>query len=274
MASKVRATLSGVTVSCEVISFDVDLVPATRAKADKRAANSVAPSVVRICPTCEEPTRIKQLLVCDHPQHHHGPFTSDELGHATEVDGELVKFTPEDVPKAKTPTVDAKSVAFSVFPASEVERATLPSGNIYRMRLPAKATKSTLQAYALMRELVADSDLAFIAELVVKGVSKLYRASARGDGMITLAELMRPSLFHEPDGADATCDERTVAAGRKMVAAMVAPFDPTEWESAAEERLKALQAAVAAGVSPEPPTAVQPASAAAEDLLDLLRSAA
>jgi non-homologous end joining protein Ku len=261
--------LAGVTVSCGVISFDVDLVPATRKNADKRAANNPTP-LTRVCPRCEEGTLVRQRLVCENG---HGPIAQNELDFAVEVGGELVKVDPEVVAEAKAPTVEAKTVAFSVFPAAQVEAVTLPNGNVYRMRLPAKPTKATLQAYALMRELVADGDLAFLAELIVKGVSKLYRGVAR-DGMITLVELFRPSLFHEPDGADADCDERMVSMGRSMVADMVTPFDAADWENAAEARLEALQIAAEAGSEVPVPTELPPTTAAAESLLALLRSAA
>jgi non-homologous end joining protein Ku len=268
LPGKVRASLTGVTVSCGVISFDVDLVPATRAKADKRAANS--PSLTRVCPSCEDPVRIKQVLRCESG---HGPLSQNDLQYATTVDDVLVKVDPDEVATASVPTVEARSVAFSVFRAVDVEQATLPSGNVYRMRLPAKPSKATLQAYALMRDLVADTDLAFLAELVIKGVSKLYRGIAR-DGMITLTELYRPSLFHAPDGADVETNGSMTVAARAMVAEMVATFDPSEWESAAERRLQALQAAAEAGEDVEEPTMVPPATVAAEDLLALLRSAA
>lgn len=268
MPSKVRASLAGVTVSCGVISFDVDLVPASKKNADKRAANS--PSLTRVCPQCVDAIRIKQVLMCEEG---HGPLSQNDLEYATTVDDELVRVDPDEVAEAKIPTVDARSVAFAVFRADEVERATLPSGNIYRMRLPAKPSRATLQAYALMLDLVADTDLAFLAELVIKGVSKLYRGIAR-DGMITLTELLRPSLFHEPDGADVENNGSMTAAARAMIAEMVTTFDPTEWESAAERRLQALQAAAEAGEDAKEPTTVPPATAAAEDLLTLLRNAA
>lgn len=267
MPSKVRASLVGVTVSCGVISFDVDLVPATKKNADKRAANS--PSLTRVCPHCVDATRIKQTLRCENG---HGPLSQNDLEYATAGDDGLVKVDPGEVEEAKVPVVEARTVAFSVFPASDVERATMPSGNIYRMRLPAKPSKATLQAYALMLDLVADTDLAFLAELVVKGVSKLYRGIAR-DGMITLTELLRPSLFHAPDGAEVVRSDSLETAARAMVAEMVATFDPTEWESAAERRLQALQAA-AANDEAHQPEVVPPATAAAEDLLELLRQAA
>lgn len=241
MPSKVRASLAGVTVSCGVISFDADLVPATKAKADKRAANSTA--LTRVCPTCTEGTKIKQRLICEHG---HGPFPQTELEFATEVDGVLMKVDPDEVAEAKVPPVDAKTVSFSVFPAAQVEAVTLPSGNVYRLRLGAKPSRATMQAYALLRELVAAPDRAFLAELVVKGVSKLYRGIAR-DGMITLTELYRPSLFHVPDGADVEVDERTVGVGATVVAEMLQDFDPDAWESAAEARLAALQAAASKG---------------------------
>lgn len=265
--AKARASLAGVTVSLGVMNFDVDLVPATRAKADKRAADNV--SLKRCCPTCTTGTPIKQLLFCEHK---HGPFPQNELAYAVETDKGLRKVTDDEATSVKAPTVEVKSVAFSVFPAGQVTSVTMPSGNVYRMRLPAKASKATKQAYALTLALVTDESLAFVAELVVKGATKLYRGVAR-DGMITLTELYRPSLFHEPDGADVACDEALVDVGRAMVAEMVADFDPEAWDSAAEARLVALQAAADAGETPPVPTEFQAATAAAEDLLSLLQAA-
>jgi non-homologous end joining protein Ku len=268
LASKVRASLTGVTVSCGVISFDVDLVPATRKNEDKRAANSVALS--RCCPQCEDAVAVKSQLTCENG---HGPLAQNELHYATAIDGALVKVSMDEVQAAKTPAVDARTVQFSVFRAAEVEQATLPSGNIYRMRMPAKASKATTQAYALMLDLLADTDLAFLAELVVKGVGKLYRGIVR-DGMITLTEMIRPSLFHVPEGVDVPDDSPMAAAGRAMVMEMVGTFDPADWESAAEERLKALQAAAEAGSAVGLPLTAPAMTAAAEDLLERLRQAA
>jgi non-homologous end joining protein Ku len=268
LPAKVRASLTGVTVSCGVISFDVDLVPATRKNEDKRAANSVALS--RCCPQCEGAVAVRSELKCENG---HGPLVQNELHYATAIDGVLLKVDAEEVKAAKAPVVDAKTVEFSVFRAAEVEAATLPSGNIYRMRLPAKASKATTQAYSLMLDLLADTDLAFLAELVVKGVSKLYRGIVR-DGMLTLTELMRPSLFHVPDGVDVPADSPMAAAGRAMVMEMVGTFDPAEWESAAEQRLAALQAAAEADNDIEAPVMTPPMTAAAEDLLERLRRAA
>lgn len=268
MPSKVRASLTGVTVSCGVISFDVDLVPATRKNEDKRAANSTA--LTRACPECVGAVPVKSVLTCENG---HGPLVQNELHHATSVDGVLLKVDAEEVAKAKVPTVEARTVAFSVFRAADVDRATMPSGNIYRMRLPTKASKATTQAYSLMLDLLADPDLAFLAELVVKGVSKLYRGIVR-DGMITLTELMRPSLFHAPDGVEVPDGGAMAEVGRAMVMEMVGTFDPAEWESAAEERLKALQAAAEAGQEVEVPFTAPPMTAAAEDLLERLRRAA
>jgi non-homologous end joining protein Ku len=268
LPSKVRASLTGVTVSCGVISFDVDLVPATRKNEDKRAANST--SLSRACPLCEDAVPVKSQLVCENG---HGPIAQNELHHATLIDDVLVKVDEDEVAKAKVPVVEARTVAFSVFRAADVDQATMPSGNIYRMRLPAKASRATTQAYALMLDLLADADLAFLAELVVKGVSKLYRGIVR-DGMITLTELLRPSLFHVPDGVEVPGGGAMAAVGRAMVMEMVGTFDPAEWESAAEERLKALQAAAEAGSDVEVPFTAPPMTAAAEDLLERLRRAA
>lgn len=269
MANKARASLAGVTVSFGVVNFVVDLVPATRAKADKRSAESVA--LLRACPTCTEGVAVKQTLVCEKG---HGPLPQSTLAQAVMVDGELRKLNPAEAEKLKTPEVEAKTVSFSVFPADQVEAVTMPSGNVYRMRLPRKAPEATVKAYGLMLELVGDAGVAFLAELVVKGVSKLYRGVSR-DGMVTLTELVRPSMFYEPDGADVTVDERMVAAGRAMVAEMVTDFDPDGWESAAATRVEALVEAARAGkVGEVAEPEFQAATAAAEDLLDLLQRSA
>lgn len=265
--AKVRASLAGVTVSCGVISFDVDLVPATKAKVDKDAANST--TLKRVCPKCADPTRMKQWLMCENG---HGPISQSELDYAVEVDGDLHKVDEAEMEALKDPVVEAKTVAFSIFPADQVEATTLPSGNVYRLRLPAKPSAATVSAYALLLDLVADASLAFLAELVVKGVSKLYRGVAR-DGMITLTELYRPSLFHPADGADVACDARLVEAGRAMIAGMVADFDPAGWESAAESRLQALREAAAKN-EPIVEFVAPPQSVSADEVLELLRLAA
>lgn len=265
-----RASLAGVTVSFGVVNFVVDLVPATRAKADKRAADNV--SLKRCCPECKgkQATPIRQKLFCEMG---HGPFPQNELAYAVETENGLRKVDDQAVSEVKSSTVEVKAVAFSVFPAEQVEAATMPSGNVYRMRVPAKATKATKQGYGLMVHLVNDPSLAFVAELVVKGATQLYRGIYR-DGMLTLTELYRPSLFHEPEDVYTEVPEALVKAGRAMLNEMVGEFDPAEWDSAAERRLVALQAAADAGEDPPEPTEFEVATAAAEDLLSLLRQAA
>lgn len=250
--ARTRATASNVTVSLGLVSFPVDLVPATRSKASEVSTKMV-------CPLCapDELRSVDQRYHCSHDSEH-GPFSQGELGRALVVDGELRPLPAEGIGEEARST----GIGLTVHPAGQVEAHTMPSGNIYRLR-----PKGAAGHYGLMLELVRDMGVAFLAEFTNKGATKLYRLVER-HGVLVLTELVRPSEFHEPEAVDVHCDERLLPTARMLVDSLLDEFDAESFGDRRRERLAAL-AAEYAPVQEIP--AKRPAAAVADELMEQLR---
>lgn len=256
--AKTRATASNVTVSLGLVSFPVDLVPATRSKATK--ADDVSTKMV--CPTCapNELNTVEQRYHCStHAEH--GPFAPGDVARALVVGGELRPVEPGQLQEVAG-SAPSGVADLTVYPAGQVEEHTMPSGNIYRLR-----AKGSPGHYGLMLELVADRNVAFLTEVTNKGATKLYRLIAR-HGALVLVELVRPSEFHEPEPVEVVLDEKLLPAGRALVESMLDEFDPANFADLRKTRLVALAAQVAPEI--EVP-AERPAVSVAADLMELLR---
>jgi non-homologous end joining protein Ku len=225
-----RAVLSGVTISFGILMARVDLVPVQLSKATRAKSNI---STTNLCPNCEGNIPLKSQLWCEHG---HGPFSTNDARKGVTVDGELKATTDEAVVAAKAPSIPEKKATLSVFHADDVEAATMPSGNMFRLRTDPSTT------YGLLLELVDDRSLAFVCEMVVKGKTCLYRAVAHG-GTIVLAELVRPERMNpfEPVEVD-PIDERVLANARRLAHVMVEEFVPGDWADERQARLEELGA--------------------------------
>lgn len=255
----VRPTASNVTVSFGLISFPVDLVPATRSKTTK--AESV--STKTVCPTCTEPNPVSQVYKCEKG---HGPFAKGDTMKALQIDGVL------HWPKAEQLAALAETdgvrgvIALTVHPAEQVETHTMPSGNIYRLR-----PRDNVEHYALVLALAEDAKVAFLCEVTNKGTTKLYRAIVR-DGLLVLVELVRPSEFHvAPEAPEVSFEPRLLAQGRLLVETLVEEFDPVTFADKRKARLVAMAGEVPVEDKDDRPdrSAVQ----AAADLSELIRQA-
>jgi hypothetical protein len=226
------AALSGVSLNLGLLSCKVSLVPMKRSK---KSAESMGVRLVNVCPVCVEATPLDTFAVCSVHPDEHGHIGPSDADKAVKRDGELVKVSAESVADAKTPKVSARKIELSVFHAEQVEQWTVPSGaNAYWLR-PEDA-----QFYGLLHEIVARRDFAFIGEVTVKGVTKLYRAIVRGDG-VALVELVRPDELHEPEPVITESDGRLSGQGEALVAALVREFVPEEWHNEAQARLRELR---------------------------------
>lgn len=222
-----RAVLKGVVISFGIINAMVDLVPVQQSKATRARSNI---STTNLCPTCEGDVPLVHQMACPHG---HGAFSSDDARKGVTVEGVLTPTTTEAVAEAREATVKAKTADLSVFKADQVETATMPSGNMFRLRSGPTAT------YGLLLKLVDDRSLAFVCEMVVKGKTCLYRAVAQ-NGTIVLTELVRPErmLPHEP--VDVDVDERVLANARRLAQVMVEEFVPADWADERQARLAEL----------------------------------
>jgi len=258
-----RASLTKVNLSFGMLTVSVDLVPAQHSKKSKEQSKVV---VSNICPVCTVPTRLAQKLYCS-AVHDHGPYKPNEADKAVEVNGELVRTSDEEAATVKQPDVESRQVALSVVPAEQIDSVSLPSGNIYRVRLK-KTDEINRRNYALLRSLVRGRpEVAFIGEAVIKGVVKLYRLIV-WQGDVVLTEMVRPSEFYLPEdnGVDEG-EQRHVQMGNALIDAMLEDFDPQAWSDRAAQRLAVLQTSMESGgdEAAEPET-----DAAVSDLLALL----
>jgi non-homologous end joining protein Ku len=254
--------MKDVTVAFGLVSFPVDVMPATTSKATKARTASTT----LVCPTCEaagELQPLKQRFLCQHDAGH-GPFGKADAGTAVEIDGELQAVTPEAVAEVKKLDGERGVIELTVHPAADVEAHTFSSGNIYRLRPTGNEAH-----YGLVLNLVHDHTKAFVCEVTNKGATLLYRLVER-DGMLLLTELVRPEritdLFPLPD---VSFDWRLLATGESLVESMCEPFFPDDWA----DRRKAKLIALASHLQAQEPVESVDTSVAdtATDLLELLR---
>ena len=194
------------------------------------------PQFKYICPDCTEPTKVAQQYTC--PEHaDHGPYTTKDLDRALEVEkGVLKRVTDDQITEVKEPTLPTGEATFEVFPAEQVEAATVPSGSVYRVR-----PTSGVVPYLMLVELLKGQDTAWICELALKGVQKMYRCVSR-DGMLTLTELVRPSELNPAETVDGEFPEESLDMARQAVKGQVADFDPEAFASRTRERTAELVA--------------------------------
>jgi hypothetical protein len=256
-----RAVLSGVTVSFGIIMARVDLVPVQASKATRAKSNI---STTNLCPTCEGDVPLKSQLWCEH---NHGPFSTNDARKAVTVDGELKATTAEAVAEAKAPSIPEKTAMLSVFRAEPVETATMPSGNMFRLRTEPSMT------YSLLLKLVGDRSLAFVCEMVVKGKTCMYRAIAH-DGTIVLTELVRPERMNPYEPAQVgEVDEQVLANARRLATVMVEEFVPANWADERQARLEGLGGSEPAPVNEERDSDVKAATADLVAMLEAARAA-
>jgi non-homologous end joining protein Ku len=233
-----RASLSGVTVSFGLVSFSVDVVPA--AAAHSGGAKTSGPKTKLVCPKCKDAHLLAQVYQCTHDKSHTN-FTKDEADRAIEkAGGSLTRVDKDVLTEALAPEEQAyRLIDLRVFPADQVEAATIPTGTAYRLR-PGKGAD---QPYALVMRLLESPSVAFLCEVTQRSVTRLFRATVR-DGMITLAELCRPEDLYEPVPVDATVPDALVAQGEALVQALTEQFDPAAFADKRSERLVELAASL------------------------------
>jgi non-homologous end joining protein Ku len=256
----VRPTVSDVTVSFGLVSFPVDLLPATKSKQSK----AKTASTVLLCPTCDADSRIepvRQQYACEHDGAH-GPFGKADTVSALMLDGEIVRPSGEDLSAAKKPATVRDLIELTVHPSAQVEAHTFTSGNIYRLR-----PRDNEAHYALLVELARDRDVAFVCEVTNKGATSLYRLIER-DGALVLTELVRPDRIHEAEPlGDLTFDPKLLALGESLVSSLKEAFDPTAYVDHRRARLEAL----ARNAEVLEPAADSSVADTASDLLELLQ---
>lgn len=186
------------------------------------------------CPACDDATKLDQRYICS-VEASHGPYEQKEAHRAIEVDGMLRKVTAQEILDLKAATIADGEANFSVYHASDVEKCTMASGSLYRLR-----PKTGLKPYSMLVDLLKDESLAFVCEMTFKGGQKMYRCISR-DGMLWLRELIRPHEFHAPENVVTDYPGALLEAATKKAEASVKTFDPVEYENVQRRRLAQLE---------------------------------
>ncbi len=236
--------------------MNVDFIPI------KVPDNSTKLTVV--CPECTEPNKLSQRYFCDDPEH--GPYSLNEAARAREIDKVLYLISEEEIAALKTPELPAEAgLALQPFSAVDVAAHTIPNGTSYRLR-----PRSSLAIYAMLTQLAADPNRAYIGEVNLRNSQKLFRVQS-WNGQMLAVELARPDELAPVDEFDNTYDERLLATAEALLAD-VQPFDPEAFRNVVRERAAALDE------SKRDPNAVpvsnpKPVQVEVNDLLSQLQAA-
>lgn len=222
-----------------LVTFQVDLVP-LRVTADEVKTELV-------CAECEDPTKISQQYVCP-TDATHGPFTIGTAHRAMRLSKtELKKVSPEQIAEAKAATLPPGEATFHVFPAAEVESATLPNGVSYRV----KPRKQNQPIVAALVDVVNDPSLAFLAEITVRQVQRLFRCVVR-DNNLVLTELVRPGEFTEPEAYPTEYPVELLQVLTDNVKQTIEAFEADQFVNFYRDRAEALRTALADPNAPAP----------------------
>jgi hypothetical protein len=252
-AKPAKPVLKDVTVTLGAITARVDLMSVQQSKSARAKSNV---ETKNLCPTCTGDVPLGYQLWCEHG---HGPFVSDEARKAITVKGEITPATTEQISEVKAPTVAPKTADLRVFPAHEVEAATMPNGNMFRLRSEPTVT------YGVIRHLVADRSKAFVCEMALKGKTCLYRAVVQRD-TIVLVELVRPERMLPSFDVEVEVDDRVLANARLLADALTEQFVPEHWADERTARLETFDGG-SERIASEPSN-VEAATAALMALLD------
>lgn len=251
---------SGVTFRLGLMNLIADAVPVKRTGADKETAFAL------VCPvhTTSRPSQKYECTECDKI------YEPSELARAKQVeDGKLRPMAEGEIEAVKEAGIDPGYMELNICPASDLEAATTPSGQTYRLRLGKdKRARAQLPGYTLLRALVADPSVAIygVCRLNSKCTPTPFRVVSWRN-QLTLQALIRPSDLTEPEVIEGEPDADMLTMGRKLLDALSAPFNAdllaNEGAKKLAEILEADTTAVAASAGTAPPTD-------APDLMELL----
>lgn len=175
----------------------------------------------RCCPICAQDGRAVRINMQNHCAEH-GQL--DETVPAVEVNGELKLVEAEAVKAVKTAGVAERHVAFQWSPVEQLEAATRPGEQAFRLRLP-KDMAAAADLYALFAHLVKSTGLAFYGygKLNNRLNAQWYRLECWREQLV-LQSLLNP---HDLAEADYTAGELSEKGAK------VAPMAETFITSAA-----------------------------------------
>lgn len=243
--AKQRSYLSDVNIALfgGLMNIPVELVPAR-----KTAKKGV--DIKMACPECDDAERVKQGYSCDHG---HGPFTAGQCDRGMVVkddDGNetFVRVADDEIDMIRRgeegERLPEKNLHVQVFPAAEVDGQTMRAGGAYRLRVDEKKAKAQIPLYCLARDLIGDTEKAFVGELNMglKGGQKMVRLEVRNE-QLYLFELIRPQDLADNEVYDEVYDERLLDRGSQWANENVEEFDPDAFADRVQERADQLAAA-------------------------------
>lgn len=230
-----RSVVSDLSLTLGLLSFKVD------AYSTKIAEAKASGGFKMICMGCETPTKLDQGYSCANG---HGPYVTGEITRRARVldDDTLDEVSAADIAAAKTSETEKKVFAISVFPAEQVDAATLPGDLSYRLKPAKKSNVAERKLYAMFLSLVADTTKALIGEFQVKdGPSKLGRLTIFR-GQLCLQSLIRPDDIAPSDDMDGLEQPTEAEAnmGRMLVDGVTEEFDPSTYNNIVRARLEAI----------------------------------
>jgi len=224
-----------------------------------------------VVPASETPEPTKPVQMYVHPDDvdsASGPvrmWKVSECERAREIDGILYRVTQEEIDAAKEPVIEKGAIDIKVHRAADVEAQTRPSGAVYRLR-----PKAVPHVYAMLVDLASDPDLAFLGEMTVRDVQRLYRLTS-WNGALLLQECIRPGEFYDAEDYRHDYPEALLDKMREAVAATVEDFEPDAYYSHLREQAKAFDESKRDPNAPKPePKAKPKAEASVDDLMAML----
>lgn len=249
-----------VTLLGGLMTLKVDVLPC------RKAEETVKFSL--ICPEEVEPTKPVQMYV--HPDDvdsTKGPvrmWKVSECERAREIDGILHRVTAEEIEAAKETLIEKGEIDLAVYRAAEVEATTRPSGALYRLR-----PKAVPQVYAMLVDLVADPDLAFIGEMTNRDVQRMYRLTS-WNGALLLQEMVRPGEFYDAEDYSHPYPDALLGKMQEAVTATIEDFDPEQYANFLRDRAEALDAAKRDPNAKPAPKKVEKPKDSVDDLMAML----
>jgi non-homologous end joining protein Ku len=236
-----------------LLTVVADAVPVRRTGTEKKTSLSL------VCKTHN--TKPSQRYFCEECDIH---YTPADLGKARETDEGLRQLTAEEIESVKDAGVPVGILNLQVCSAEELEIATRPSEQSYRLRL---GKNSQSGAYALLRALVSDPSSALygVCRLNARVAPTPFRVVVWRDQLV-LQSLIRPADVGESEETPGEVDEALLGMGKELLAKLTKPFDA---DLLTDERVAKLAAIVAA----EAPEIVPAKKVQSVDLLAQLAAA-
>lgn len=224
-----RAYVKGVTISFEDVPLDAmgDLIPVKVTNAGKEER------FFSLCPECDEPTRVTQVLVCaEHSDH--GPLTRDQITRqGREVNGGIVVHTTDVVKEARQSDLPPNELVLHAYHRSDVE--LLPSGSAYVFR----ATGG--KGYGVLLDFIEKNpNVVLIGRVNLRKAEKIFQVTRGLNGQMILQELVWPEDLREFDAPVYTYSEKTFELASTFILQCIETYDAQDWTKETRQKLAAL----------------------------------